>query len=152
MPPADVKKRPSIRFWQHFWVTRLLLPAKVRNFLLSFESMGWIKSRKRIISRVSAGNWLHWYWRSNSNKRHKLTTHTSTNMLQFARNSRTLAHMICTIYTIQYLEHDVSVTSTTTRITAAHEQATPEDCTVREKLLNTGCFRRLDHLPSQVIF
>jgi len=23
---------------------------------------------------------------------------------------------------------------------AAHVQATPEDCTVREKLLNTGCF------------
>ena len=27
----------------------------------------------------------------------------------------------------------------------------PEDCTVREKLLNTGCFRRLEHLPSHVI-
>jgi len=34
---------------------------------------------------------------------------------------------------------------------AAHVQATPEDCTVREKLLNTGCFRRLEHLPSHVI-
>ena len=33
---------------------------------------------------------------------------------------------------------------------AAHVQATPEDCTVREKLLNTGCFRRLEHLPSHV--
>jgi len=31
---------------------------------------------------------------------------------------------------------------------AAHVQATPEDCTVRGKLLNTGCFRRLEHLPS----
>ena len=28
---------------------------------------------------------------------------------------------------------------------AAHVQATPEDCTVREKLLSTGCFRRLEH-------
>jgi len=35
---------------------------------------------------------------------------------------------------------------------AAHVQATPEDCTVREKLLNTGCFRRLEHLSSHVIF
>jgi len=40
---------------------------------------------------------------------------------------------------------------------AAHVQATPEGCsciycTVREKLLNTGCFRRLEHLPSHVIF
>jgi len=35
---------------------------------------------------------------------------------------------------------------------AAHVQATPEDCTVREKLLNTGCLRRLEHLPSHVIF
>jgi len=34
---------------------------------------------------------------------------------------------------------------------AAHVQATPEDCTVREKLLNTGYFRRLEHLPSHVI-
>ena len=34
---------------------------------------------------------------------------------------------------------------------AAHVQATPEDCTVREKLLNTGCFRRLEHLPSHFI-
>ena len=34
---------------------------------------------------------------------------------------------------------------------AAHVQATPEDCTVRKKLLNTGCFRRLEHLPSHVI-
>ena len=34
---------------------------------------------------------------------------------------------------------------------AAHVQATPEDCTVREKLLNTGCFRQLEHLPSHVI-
>ena len=34
---------------------------------------------------------------------------------------------------------------------AAHVQATPEDCTVREKLLNTGRFRRLEHLPSHVI-
>ena len=34
---------------------------------------------------------------------------------------------------------------------AAHVQATPEDCTVREKLLITGCFRRLEHLPSHVI-
>ena len=33
---------------------------------------------------------------------------------------------------------------------AAHVQATPEDCSVREKLLNTGCFRRLEHLPSHV--
>jgi len=31
---------------------------------------------------------------------------------------------------------------------AAHVQATPEDCTVREKLLNTG---RREHLPSHVI-
>ena len=35
---------------------------------------------------------------------------------------------------------------------AARVQATPEDCTVREKLLNTGCFRQLEHLPSHVIF
>jgi len=35
---------------------------------------------------------------------------------------------------------------------AAHVQAMPEDCTVREKLLNTGCFRRLERLPSHVIF
>jgi len=34
---------------------------------------------------------------------------------------------------------------------AAHVQATPEDCIVREKLLNAGCFRRLVHLPSHVI-
>ena len=34
---------------------------------------------------------------------------------------------------------------------AAHVQATPEDCTVRKKLLNTGCFRRLEHLPSHFI-
>jgi len=34
---------------------------------------------------------------------------------------------------------------------AAHVQATPEDCAVREKLLNTGCFRRLERLPSHVI-
>ena len=34
---------------------------------------------------------------------------------------------------------------------AARVQATPEDCTVREKLLNTGCFRRLEHLHSHVI-
>jgi len=34
---------------------------------------------------------------------------------------------------------------------AAHVQATPEDCTVREKLLNTGCFRQLEHLPSHVV-
>ena len=34
---------------------------------------------------------------------------------------------------------------------AAHVQATPEDCTVRKKLLNTGCFRRLERLPSHVI-
>ena len=33
---------------------------------------------------------------------------------------------------------------------AAHVQATPEDCTVREKLLNTGCFRPLEHFPSHV--
>ena len=33
----------------------------------------------------------------------------------------------------------------------AHVQATPEDCTDREKLLNTGCFRRLEHLSSHVI-
>jgi len=36
-------------------------------------------------------------------------------------------------------------------IVTAHVQATPEDYTVREKLLNTGCFRRLEHLPSHVI-
>jgi len=35
---------------------------------------------------------------------------------------------------------------------AAHVQATPEDCTVCEKLQNTGCFRRLEHLPSHAIF
>ena len=34
---------------------------------------------------------------------------------------------------------------------AAHVQATPEVCTVREKLLNTGCFQRLEHVPSHVI-
>ena len=34
---------------------------------------------------------------------------------------------------------------------AANVQATPVDCTVREKLLNSGCFRRLEHLPSHVI-
>jgi len=34
---------------------------------------------------------------------------------------------------------------------AAHVQAAPEDCTVCEKLLNTGCFRLLEHLPSRVI-
>ena len=31
------------------------------------------------------------------------------------------------------------------------KRSTPEDCTVREKLLKTGCFRRLEHLPSHVI-
>jgi len=34
---------------------------------------------------------------------------------------------------------------------AAHVQATPEVCTVCEKLLNTGCFQRLEHVPSHVI-
>ena len=34
---------------------------------------------------------------------------------------------------------------------AANVQATPVNCTVREKLLNSGCFRRLEHLPSHVI-
>ena len=33
---------------------------------------------------------------------------------------------------------------------AAYVQATPEDRTVREKLLNTGCFGPLEHLPSHV--
>ena len=41
------------------------------------------------------------------------------------------------------LRHGVNV--------AAHVQATPEDCTVCKKLLNTGCFRRLEHLPSHII-
>ena len=33
----------------------------------------------------------------------------------------------------------------------AHVQAALEDRSVSEKLLNTGCFRRLEHLPSHVI-